>query len=415
MERRVEARAGWGAMALVLALTAAACSGDDTAATAADDASGPATTTTAGEAAPPEDDEGPAPDGATGGDLVAGTDYTVLGALRAVPSDLDFELVHTADVASVLDLPGVDAPSDHDADSIREAARLISGQTGEAAPVHVHLAGVPELAVTDTSPDAEQRYADIRADLGWTVAELDAYVTASGPSDAITVVVGDIGGADLTDSNLTEADDGVFTAGDGEDFTTDVGNRTPARPLGRPRHLVLERNMLAMALDRDLAARWAADDVTPIAELDAWARVADALDRHDVISAVLVAIDGPTDASSTMLADLWKVAEMQAIREPFDVVGIGWSAVDGEPAVHVAYHFLDPAAAERQVPTIADFFHSGVSHITRIPSEDRWDVVEVSLAGHIVEVELRLTGEDAHTFADALIQMGDLPFLYIDG
>src|SRR5690606_3235163 len=141
--------------------------------------------------------------------------------------------------------------------------------------------------------------------------------------ESFTVVAGDVGADDL-DDHVGEAVDGIWTAGEGDDFTISPDDRTPVRPLGTPLHMaVAPDSLLGISPSTPMVQAWLAGDGS-MADDAAMLAVAERLDAAGVHSAILF---GPDDDTT------------------YDALGAGWSHVDGEPVGRLVLHFADGAAA----------------------------------------------------------------------
>lgn len=105
-----------------------------------------------------------------------------------------------------------------------------------------------------------------------------------------------------------------------------------------------------------------------------------------------------------------RVAELVA--DPFDVVGIGWAAPDGETEITVAYCFDSPDAAERATGVLADLWRDGESLLIGEPYSDQFIFADSESAGRVAVVHLGLTEGTSTGEVLGLLQSGELVFLH---
>ncbi|WP_235736543.1 hypothetical protein [Nocardioides alcanivorans] len=195
----------------------------------------------------------------------------------------------------------------------------------------------------------------------------------------------------LADS-LIDSEDGIRSSGDGEDLQQDLANRTAVDKIGRSIRFAQRDDTIGFGTSTPMVKAWA-DGAETLADNDALAALAKALDDEDVISAVLSqSVGGGLEGyvGSTLapeaLEQLEKSLEGMIPDDPYDAVGIGWDA-DGD--VHVAYHFGDADAAEASVDVLEKVWSEGTSVRTMRPLSDLVTLDEVDAEGEVVVVGIR--------------------------
>src|SRR5690606_1985001 len=143
--------------------------------------------------------------------------YSVLGALAEVPAAWDDEriVVSTADLAAVTEILDVDPPSVDDEDATFARANAVTGARREGEPVFAappQVVGLQYLASID----------EIDEELGWSVADVDAYVEAGLPPGVMAVLAGDVDSSTFDDAEVEDLGDGIVTAGSGDDHQTNL-------------------------------------------------------------------------------------------------------------------------------------------------------------------------------------------------
>lgn len=98
--------------------------------------------------------------------------------------------------------------------------------------------------------------------------------------------------------------------------------------------------------------------------------------------------------------------------DPFDVVGIGWSASEGEGEITVAYCFDSPQAAERATDVLTELWRDGKSLLIGEPFSDQFTFAASESAGRVALVHLGLTEGTSTGEILAVLQSGELVFLH---
>ena len=347
--------------------------------------------------------------------LSSGDDYTVLGALAELPvsTDTDGLMVQTGDLVAATELAGLERPSEPDIDAVASWIFPLTGlpREDEFAPLFVPLGQVfnyqylRDIAEFDTA-------------LGWSLVDADAFVEQSTPPESFAVITGDFDETTLN-PDLTEVADGVVSYGEGEDFETNLrGDPNPVDRLGRPVRLAWDGDRIAASFSTPFVQQWLAEPDETLADDAALAGVATALDEADVVAAVLTRVEPGFDQlgssqpiSSEVLAELQDVVQDQVPLAPFDAVGFGWNAVDGEAAITVAYHFSSADGAADSVASLEKLYREGLSMVTNEPISESVTIDEIAATGDVVSVSLSIPDDSRPQVIYDMLLRRDLPFI----
>jgi hypothetical protein len=347
--------------------------------------------------------------------LSSGDDYTVLGALAELPvsTDTDALMIQTGDLVAATELSGLERPSEPDFDAVSSWIGPLTGIPREEesfAPLFVPLGEV-------FNHQYLRDVAEFDAALGWSLVDADAFVEQSSPPDSFAVLTGDFDDATLN-ADLAEVADGVVSYGEGDDFETNLSaGPSPVDPLGRPVRLAQDGDRIAVSFSTPFTQEWLAGPDETLADDSALAPVATALDDADVVAAVLVRVEpgldllGGQPISSELLAELQDLVEDQVPPAPFDAVGFGWNAVDGESAITVAYHFSSAGEAADSVASLENLYREGTSFTTMQPMSEYVTIDDIAATADVVAVSLSIPdGSRPQVIYDMLLRR-DLPFI----
>ncbi len=346
--------------------------------------------------------------------LSSGDDYTVLGALAELPvsTDTDGLMIQSGDLVAATELAGLERPSEPDIDAVASWIFPLTGLPREDkfAPLFVPLGQVfnyqylRDIAEFDTA-------------LGWSLVDANAFVEQSTPPESFAVITGDFDETTLN-PDLIEVADGVVSYGEGEDFEPDLSEANPVDRLGRPVRLAWDGDRIAASFSTTFVQQWLAGPDETLADDAALAAVATALDQADVVAAVLTRVEAGFDQlgsgqpiSSEVLAELQDVVQDQVPLAPFDAVGFGWNAVDGEAAITVAYHFSSAEEAADSVASLERLYREGLSLVTNQPISESVTIEDIAAAGDVVSVSLSLPDDSRPQVIYEMLLRRDLPFI----
>jgi hypothetical protein len=329
--------------------------------------------------------------------------YSVQASLAELPASVggDQPLVLTGDLNRASEVAGLARPADADGDDARRWLSSLSGAVSATDPSPQAFVPFPDQLIPTTVDPADA--------LGWSVLDVDDFVAVDQPPVHFLVVSGAFD-ADTLDPDLAEVDDGIVTDVEGADHEFDVQHPTALSPLGAPTRLAERDGRIAASSSTDAVREWL-DDHDTLADDEGFAAVARALDDQDAYSAVLSPAPHGIDPTvflggidSTPESVHKKVAKLEAelLDDPYDDVGIGWSADDDGALVSVAYHFGSEDQAEDSVDALRDLYESGVSVQTQRPYSEDLEVEDVTTSGAVAVVRAR-PAPDASV--DAILQM----------
>ncbi len=238
--------------------------------------------------------------------------WTVASALAQLPAGTtaDDYVITMADLAAALEQAGAEQ-----GDSAEAVAAWLPALTrGEAAS--------PEgAAVLVPVPDDVARLhpADFATITGFRLGQATSFAHIGAPPSSFTVFDG-LGDGALAGS-LIPLDGGIYTDIDGEDGVPDFTAEDALSQVRRPTRFAEDGGAVAMSSQTPTLREWL-DGAGTLADDEALAEVAGALDRVGVVSALLTA--PRTAAASPGMPET-----------AFDTIGLGWSA----GKVYVVYRF----------------------------------------------------------------------------
>lgn len=321
-------------------------------------------------------------------------DRSVSGYLAALPAPADDEglMVTYGDVARAAEIGEVEIPDDvADEDALADFLMDVTGTRVDGAenPVAVLM---PEVAQTQRLMSDPRAFVD---ELGWSIVDVESFAELSQPPRPVSILDGTFDG-EAIEGVLDEAEDGVLVAGD-PDVGMDFEDTTVARPLGQPLWLAVDGGRLVVTADEaDMAAARAGDDT--LADHAALGALAEALDRHEVYSAML---DGTpsagVDVASRVLGERATPELLESLEDLPRCPGVTGVATgvadDGEPLIVLAMAHADDDAAEANVDVLADVLENGDELATRRPWTELLTVESVEAEGPVVVATARPAGD----------------------
>ncbi len=336
-----------------------------------------------------------------------GEDFSVVAALGQVPLDVGFEdsvvALEIVDLRAAGLINGflvLDEPSDPSGSSVSYSLLPGGYKPLIHAPPPVRMRGDPVA---------------YKEEIGFGVLDVGVSINAGvRPPDQFAVLSGD-----LQLATTVEVADGVFTFGEGEDYSPDVLSRTEARPLGRPLRVGSNDGLVVMSSSTESVSAWLDPDVVRYDSIPSLVLAAEALDRRNVLSAFLLQRDFSAEHVEDLGLESEEVLEVP-ISAPFDTVGLGWSVKDGVGVVTVVYVFDDEVAANEMAPIVKNVFATFVDLGTGQPLSEGLIVDTVETEGQAVVASLRLvpgvdpvvSGVHDPGFIYHLFLVWHTPFLY---
>ncbi len=318
--------------------------------------------------------------------------FSVTAAVNEIPtpSTADWSEIWIADLVGMAEAEGVKltgTPTD-----------WLTGPDGLGPGSRVHLP-LPETFFPGRSDAGFET-------LGWTLTDVERFVSLSAPPTDFTVVAGDF--PPLPSSFTTVVDD-VVTDIEGEDNAIDFGSvGTVVDAFGRPTRFSQDDNLIAMSSSTDLAVAWEESDKS-LGDDPAVRAIAAALDGYGALSAVITpptTFSGQTILGPGATPDEAKAAleEFDALvpPAPYDLVGIGWAVVDDAPRWIAAYHFTSADGAKDGAQVLRAVWEKGSTITDDRPIADFATVNDVFVKDTTVTIVLTPT-ED--TSADTLYRL----------
>jgi hypothetical protein len=256
--------------------------------------------------------------------LGSGDEYSVYDALGELPSSVGEENgpVFTGDLTRAGELAGLEPPSDPDDEAAGDWVLGLNGRSDGEDPAQAFVPMPPTL--TGGSPT------EMEEQVGWSVVDVDSFAATSD----FLVASGGFDD-DTLEEDLAKVEGDIVTDIEGEDHEEHPDRPTAFDYQGTPTRLAHDDGRIAASSETDAVREWL-DDEESLADDDAYADVAKALDDEDAYSALLL--------------------PMTAGKESYDLVGIGWSEDDGAPLVTTAFHFESEDAARGSVDELRDRF-----------------------------------------------------------
>lgn len=332
--------------------------------------------------------------------LGTGDAWSVEGALAAVPAAAADEEVSLtmADLDTLADQARTRPPLQLDPDSVLTWQEAIGDQAGlppaqsrpDSQPGGNRGTAARQVGLTTVRLPASfglpryDRLPAFRDEVGWTVADLSAFVAV----EAVVDEHGDWQGigpftAGLARDRSDLPDDATIRLGTGDGLAADLDAVTPARPNGAALSAVVDGRDVALSATSDATTAWAQRDGTSLAADPVLVAVARALDDVDALSATIerrpIGVVGRTGGS----------VDGNPVATPGAAHGVGWSVTDGQPRMHVVLDLGDPATARRRVDEVRAFWS------TSSPDAFHWSsvvsILDATARGRIVRVDLAVT------------------------
>jgi hypothetical protein len=344
-----------------------------------------------------------------------------LDLLQFVPDTRETRsLVVMGDVAEAAEVRGVEIPTEDEAAfPVAGYFSELSGMSDETPVMFPPTEWMRELQGDD----------EIRAELGFSFGQVDAFASTGEPPDTIEVLLGRFDTAQI-ESTLAEvpywSDEQEEVEHGGatyyrwlDDLEVDYDRMSPARPLGHggrmwvsDDHVVRTRSDAAVEGAIDAAA---GDD--SLADDETFGSLAAALDHVGVYSVFLSddVIDG-SDSEAVVgfgadQAELDAYAEALAagdhvLLEEVEAYGSAWGLIDGEVAVLLALAARDEDAAVANEDVFVERFENESSPISgRVYAEDL-DLVRSEVDGAVTV--FWFAGDRPTYFMDALFRRDPL-------
>lgn len=288
--------------------------------------------------------------------------YSVLGALAEVPAsalDEGEPLIMTADVATATEVARLARPSDtEDMEALSDWMSVLAGYPLDGKrlrTVFVPMGPMLQRPFVTLSFDAfEEQF-------GWSVVDVDTFVETALSKESYLMVSGDI------DAEAEYA---------GSDHVA----------------VALTDGKAVMASSQEHVDAWLDGGSDTLADDEALAALASALDDGDVLAATLFPGTEPDGGGDGSTSEAWSRA------------GIGW----GEDAILLAYHYPSADAAQRAVQDFEELFRS--DDPAGADARRFLRLRETSVDGPVVVLTVRPTADGAAISPYELYMRRQAPF-----
>lgn len=343
-------------------------------------------------------------------------DGSLLGLLGEVPaSAVDgaeaVEIIF-GDLEAATAGAGLERPDPADATAVRDWSAVITGVMSPVEPEFRFV--IPGDSLTPTS---WVRLDEMRAELGWTVGDLDQFVDVAALPSRFMVATVREGVEDSIGDAIGDADDGIWFLG-GEDFAVDVAGSTAARPIGESLRIAAGDGLLAVSRSTPPLAEWIDGPEESLADDEGLAAVAGALDDAGAYTAMILdgtdhSIAGALGATAGPERTAAILDELgDGLPEPFGTVGYGLSTDDDAvTTATIVYRFASEEAATDGAERIGALITDGTSFVTRAPVSERLTLIDATADGQLVIVTVGFVDTAPHALLGMLLQR-DLPFVH---
>lgn len=212
-------------------------------------------------------------------------------------------------------------------------------------------------------------YGELEAVYGFGVNEVSASVEVTALPLRFGLFVGPEGWAGEVESFAGE----LQTYGQGEDLELNLDASAPGRPYGNPLRVAASDGVLAASLSTPLLEHWLSGSTPTYGDDPAFMAVAEVLDEVGVLQATIFESDFSGGAEAV-------------ITEPFSVLAIAGTVVDGRAREVVAYTFADEDAAASAVESVEDVWKNGTSLWSDQTFQDLAPLLSVEQQGRVVFV-----------------------------
>lgn len=302
------------------------------------------------------------------------------------------------DLAAATELAGSMRPQDPaDGDEIALWLSSLTRVSKTQVPVNSQLPALPGIRSVAGLGDWQQ-------DLGWSLTQVDSFVSSGAPPSEITVLTGDFDTAAI-DTAIGPSVDGIW-AQPGEDNAIGPG-KSSFDPIGRPVRLAAKEGSLAVSFATPLLQDWLTEPT--MAQDQPLMEVAAALDVADVYSATLTRRDFRADPFTMNGSSISTAPSVPGGLVPFDTLGVGLTVRDGAPLGVLVYHHVDEKAAADNAAALPDLLRQQ-SLISGRPLSELVTLQEVSTSGLLVVATLSFVDDTQPQVIWAMQARQDLPF-----
>lgn len=254
-------------------------------------------------------------------------------------------------------------------------------------------------------------------ELGFDLSQVSWWAEAGLTPDA-QLFTGDFDEATLS-PDLVELGEGLHSAGEGEDGSTDVEGRTLLRPLGQPLRVGQQGDQILLSNHTRTVENWLSGQGPSLATEERVLETADRLDAAGAVSGYFLVQPGggagldPLGAAGSPEEAKQRLAELEewAISIPFGVVAVGTAVDESTPRDLAVYHFGSESTAAEALEQVERAWTEGVLQ-DGSPVAERFTPTDVSAHGPTVVVTLERAEARSDTLVQILLQR-DGPLNYL--
>lgn len=326
--------------------------------------------------------------------------FSVLGAVGQIPADAAparYDLF-AASTDKAREVSGL-----QDADAYTWIRSLMAANPQNPAPVIVIPPGAfvsgRELPVVN-----------------WQVSDLSQWVSLNAPPNDFTVVTG----TELTlPDSLITMPDGLLTDREADDNAVDVGLGSAGNTvskLGKPTRFAQNGDVIAFGSQTSVVKAWK-DAGKTLADDPSVRAIAEALDAQDVVSAYIT--QPATFSGEFMMGQHLTPAQAEkALKDydalippaPYDLLGVGWAAVDGKPRWVATYHFANDQDASDGAQVLRAVWEKGATLISQMPMSSFGSLDDVTTKGSTVTVTFNVNDKTAAVMLYQLVIQREVLF-----
>lgn len=228
-----------------------------------------------------------------------------------------------------------------------------------------------------------------------------------------TVVAGEL--ADDTLHHLPEVGEGVRTVGEGEDLYVDLTQSSAVSRIGQPVRMGQADGKLALGAQTSAVESWLTGSGPSLADDARLQALAEALDTHDVVSAMLYLGEAgafaylapPSQAAEPPDRDVDFLPDV-----PFTATAVGWGVEDDRPWMVVAYHYPSVEVAEEAVEGLRTMFLEGRTLLSTQPLSELVELADLTTEGSVAVATLHAADDLAPHRLPQMLTSRDVPFVH---
>lgn len=216
------------------------------------------------------------------------------------------------------------------------------------------------------------RATEFEKEFGFAIENIEAVAEASRDRTTITLASGVDLGAPFVPAGP------IMTLGVGDDYALIGEEASDWRKFGEPIRAAQRDGVIGLALSTPLIEEWSSGEQQALTSSPGVAAVATALDEFSLFSFVLEVGGLRSRSCSPELVPLYEVTE------PFEVIGMGFTVIDGQRAVVTTTAFSSESAASSMVEPTRNVWTGFIDPIEGRPMSDAFELIDVSASGTVV-------------------------------